>query len=324
MSDIRNEKLEFPRDLHVDESKHVKYKDLADYEIFKTKDAPMKEVFLYAMAIGYHNNVSIPLSKKKGSIPSRLLLEEEEWLIKSLAIAKEKNLEVLFDIGKVIQIAEENANGGIDILYDTIIGPYHGDPEKRLDQMAREIMEQSLEISKEPQPLISEPNPPTNNLSIQDLIQKGESNTLEFKSSLRWDYKQNVQNRALELMVAKALVAFLNSEGGILIIGVDDQKEILSLEKDFSTLKKQNEDGFELKITEIVNMYIGKQFRQYMQVRFEKISEKIICAIDIDMSDRPAYLTYEGKMEFYIRLGNSSQPLNIREANEYIREHWKS
>lgn len=322
---MENVDLEFPRDLDVDDLKHAKFAELADHKIFNQKDAPTKEVFLYAMAIGYHNSLSIPLSKKRGSIPSRLLLEEEQWLIKSLAIAKEKNLEVLFNISKVVQIAEEYANGGIDHLYDSIIGPHVGEPYKRLDEMASEIMRQSFKNSREQQQQAEEVSKPAYKLSIQELIEKGESQTLEFKSSLRWDYKTNAQKRALEFAVAKTLVAFLNSEGGVLLIGVGNQKEILGLQYDFSTLEenKQNEDGFELKITDLVNAYIGKQFRQYMDVRFEKVNEKVICIIEVDRADRPAYLTYEGKIEFYIRAGNSSQPFNIREANEYIREHWK-
>jgi len=48
--------------------------------------------------------------------------------------------------------------------------------------------------------------------NIASVLTQGESNTLEFKSSARWDYHQTKHNKALEMVVAKTLAGFLNSE----------------------------------------------------------------------------------------------------------------
>jgi len=310
-----DEAITFPRELDVDESNHAKFDDLAKSNFFNKKDAPMKEVFIYAMTLGYRNKIRVTLRKRKGSIPSATFKGDEPWLIKSIATAEQKELETLLDIKTIVNIAEEYANGGITLLYDLVFGTSPGDAYKKLDAHAREVANQNQPYEK------SAAKSKITQLSY--FLDLTESETLEFKSSLRWDYKQSNLNRAMEIIIAKSLVAFLNTKGGTLIIGVDDKKQILGLEKDFSALKKQDEDGFELKLTDIINTYVGKQYRTYVHVKFEKIDSKTICIVTIDKSSTPAYLSSEGKTEFYIRAGNSSQPLNVKETTEYITDHWK-
>lgn len=312
----QDEAITLPRELDVDANNHGKFDDLAKSQFFNKNDAPMKEVFIYSMALGYKNKNRVPLVKRKGSIPSRLFETDDLWLIKSIAVAEKKKIETLLDVKTIVETAEEYANGGIGLLYNLILGPSPGEPYKKLDANARDVYNQiqlpenDLQSAKK-------------KLQLNYFMDLAESETLEFKSSLRWDYKQNNINKAMEIVIAKSLVAFMNSKGGILIIGVDDSKQVLGLEKDFSSLKKQDEDGFELKLTDIINTYIGKQYRTYVHVKFEKTDDKIICIVTIDESPIPAYLSYEGKTEFYIRSGNSSQPMNVKETTEYIKHHWK-
>ena len=71
---------------------------------------------------------------------------------------------------------------------------------------------------------------------MEDLIAEGESDELEFKSSLRWDYKQEAVNKRLEDVVVKSIAAFGNGQGGTLLIGVNDVGTPLGLEHDYTTL----------------------------------------------------------------------------------------
>ena len=57
-------------------------------------------------------------------------------------------------------------------------------------------------------------------------------------------------------------------------------------------------------------------------MRIEKIDEKDVCVIEIARSDAPVFVKYDNKEEFYIRASLSSQPLNIREAMEYVNMNW--
>jgi hypothetical protein len=159
----------------------------------------------------------------------------------------------------------------------------------------------------------------------QEIISQGENNFVEFKSSLRWDYKENQVNKVLEHVVAKTISGFLNAEGGTLLIGVDDDGNILGLEKDYATLgKKQNRDGFLLHIVQVINNYLGKEFNQYISIKIERVEEKDICIVEVSDSGTPAFIQYQGKEEFYIRASASTQPMGMKEANEYINLHWNN
>jgi len=159
----------------------------------------------------------------------------------------------------------------------------------------------------------------------KEIIAKGENNFVEFKSSLRWDYKENQVNKNLEYVIAKTISGFLNSEGGTLIIGADDDGVILGLDKDYSTLgKKQNRDGFLLTLVQVVNNYLGKEFNQYISVKIENVDGKDVCIVEISDSGSPVFINYHGSDQFFIRASASTQPMSMKEANEYINLHWNN
>ena len=157
----------------------------------------------------------------------------------------------------------------------------------------------------------------------KELISKGETDKVEFKSSFRWDLITNELNKKLELVVVKTITSILNSKGGVLFIGVDDNSNLLGIEKDYPTLKKQNSDGFVLYLLQVINNCLGKEFNNFLNMKVENIDGKEICVVEISKSDKPVFMKYDNKEEFYIRASLSSQPLNVREAMEYINMHWK-
>lgn len=161
-------------------------------------------------------------------------------------------------------------------------------------------------------------------INYEEIIDDGENDYVEFKSSLRWDFEQGNVNKIMEYVVAKTLGAFMNSGGGRLFIGIKDDGEILGIEKDCSTLKNQNKDGFFLQLTQVINQYLGKEFNQYTSAKVVKIHDKDVCVVNVTSSAMPVFLQNAGKEEFYIRASASSQPMSIREANEYIRTHWEN
>src|SRR6476660_7849722 len=92
---------------------------------------------------------------------------------------------------------------------------------------------------------------------VREWLARGEGSTVEYKSSLRWDYNESRVNKDLTKVVAKTLAAFLNSQGGTLLIGVNDEGELLGLEVDISTLGKKSLDGFELAFRSAIAAYLG-------------------------------------------------------------------
>ena len=130
-------------------------------------------------------------------------------------------------------------------------------------------------------------------------------------------------NKQLEYLVVRAISGLLNSQGGLLFIGVDDNSNILGIENDYKTLGKKNKDGFLLQLNNLVNNHMGKEFHQYFITKTEKIDNKEICIILISTSDTPVYLNYDNKEEFCVRGFASTESLGVRETHEYILSHWK-
>ncbi len=158
--------------------------------------------------------------------------------------------------------------------------------------------------------------------NVVHIIAQGEGPRIEFKSSFRWDFQQSEMNRALEIVVLKAIAGFMNSGGGSLLIGVADDKQILGLENDYQTLKKPNRDGFERAIMTSVSSNLGTDLCRHIHIIFHVIDNADICRVIVMPSNRPVYLKYEGKLKLFVRTGGSTRELEIQEAVEYITTHW--
>jgi hypothetical protein len=101
--------------------------------------------------------------------------------------------------------------------------------------------------------------------TIEDLIAQGESVRVEYKGSLRWDYREKQVNKALTKSVVKTLAAFLNTDGGTLLIGVMDDGVIAGIESDFATLgTKGNRDGFELTVRNALKESLGGEVSPFV------------------------------------------------------------
>lgn len=167
-------------------------------------------------------------------------------------------------------------------------------------------------------------------IDLAELIESGEDAFMEFKSTMRWNLKEAKQDKKMEKIILKSISAFSNSEGGKLIIGVDDNGDILGLQDDYNTLKEASKDYFEIHLRNIVNSTFGKDFAtRHMKVNFPKIDENEICEIDVTPGTKPLYLDIVNKngqrsKKFYVRSGNSSQDLDIDEAAEYIKRRFEN
>jgi hypothetical protein len=161
------------------------------------------------------------------------------------------------------------------------------------------------------------------NKNVSSIIQQGEGPLLEFKSSFRWDIEQTRTNRQLENVVLKSIAGFLNSHhGGTLLIGVADNGEIIGLENDYQTLKKQNQDGFEQTIMTAIAANLGADLCSHVSVLFHVVDNKDICRLIVLPSARPVFLNQGGNPKLHVRTGGSTRDLNIQEALEFATMRW--
>jgi len=162
------------------------------------------------------------------------------------------------------------------------------------------------------------------NKDIAAIIQLGEGPLLEFKSTFRWDIEQSRTNRQLEGVVLKSLAGFLNSSlGGTLLIGVSDDGDIIGLENDFQTLKKQNEDGFEQAIMTAIAANLGADLCSHVSILFHVIGNQTICRLIVSPSSRPVFVNQGNIPKLYVRTGGATRDLNIQEALEFAPIRWK-
>lgn len=162
-----------------------------------------------------------------------------------------------------------------------------------------------------------------NQIPISEIVKIDENKNLEFKSSLNWDIKRKTTNKEIIRSVMKTIAAFMNSEGGTLVIGITDAKEIVGLENDIKTLKKKDLDGFQNFFTILFNDYVGAEMSGLINIRMEKIEDKDICIINVSKSKSPIYIKNGQTEEFFIRVGNATYPLSIKGATQYISNHFE-
>ncbi len=158
-------------------------------------------------------------------------------------------------------------------------------------------------------------------MKIEELIAKGEGINLEFKSTLQWDVHQKKQNTALRHSVLKTIAAFLNSEGGTLIIGVEDSGDVCGLEADLG-LVRNSRDRFEQLMANLISKYLGAQYAPLIKGRFEEVEGKPIYVVEVQRAREPVFLKGERGREFYVRVHTTTRALDPQEAVEYIQNHW--
>jgi len=155
-------------------------------------------------------------------------------------------------------------------------------------------------------------------ISTEEIIHNGENDQVEFKSTLRWNLFSNKKDPKLEHASLKTIAAFMNTHGGILLIGVADNGEILGLKND----QFPNHDKLLLHLTKLIKDKIGPTFTSYLHFSIENIGEKHLLRIDCQPAPKPAYLQDSQQGYFYIRTGPASTALPLAKVYGYIRERF--
>jgi hypothetical protein len=157
---------------------------------------------------------------------------------------------------------------------------------------------------------------------LRALIARGESAKLEFKSSFRWDMRENKVNRALEAVILKTLAGYMNGSGGTLLIGVADDGAIVGLDRDYVTLKKPDRDGFEQALMTAIATKLGADACRTVQIVFHSLENKDVCRVMVSAAHRPVYVKDGDNPKLYVRMGVSTRELNVQEAINYTGARW--
>jgi hypothetical protein len=167
-------------------------------------------------------------------------------------------------------------------------------------------------------------------ITLEQQIAEGESDGLEFKATLRWDLAEQMVNKKLEEVVLKTVAAFANSQGGTLLVGVNNDGEIVGLEHDYAALGNVDRDKFELHLRNVLNQQFGTGFvAAAVRVSFADIGDQEVCRVVVLPASDPVIVkvkTKDGLLSerFYVRSGNSSQEIPLSELKGYWGKRFAS
>ncbi|MGB8344559.1 MAG: ATP-binding protein, partial [Ktedonobacteraceae bacterium] len=159
-------------------------------------------------------------------------------------------------------------------------------------------------------------------LQLAEIIARGENAHVEFKVAVCWNAARNSKDEAMKDNVIEEVAAFLNTAGGMVLIGVKDDGAVVGLEDDYKAVNnsKPNRDGYQLFLLDILkNGLLGNNSLLY-KISFGSIQGKDVCRIDISPAHEPVYLKNE---DFYIREGNRKRKLTKpRDIVAYVKQRW--
>jgi hypothetical protein len=147
------------------------------------------------------------------------------------------------------------------------------------------------------------------------LINDGESEHLEFKSTMRMNLKSGVAGKEIELAWLKGLVAFLNTDGGILLLGVADDGTVLGLEPD----RFENDDKCRLHFKNLLHQHVGPELSPYVRFDLYRLEDKQVAAVECERAKDPVFLRNKNQESFYIRNGPSNVELQVSRALKYVQ-----
>lgn len=153
------------------------------------------------------------------------------------------------------------------------------------------------------------------NTSTHRLIEIGESEFTEFKSTLRYNLHTKKFGKEIEHAALKTIAAFLNSAGGTLIIGVDDDKNILGLKND----NFKDDDRMLLHLTMIMQDRISIEHTQFIKGTIEESDGLKVLRVDVKPAATPAYLIHNNEEMLYVRTGPATTQMKVSEVYSYVQ-----
>ena len=141
-----------------------------------------------------------------------------------------------------------------------------------------------------------------NKADLLELIRNGEDSTLEFK-------RDDVQNYDL----AKALVAFLNLEGGTILLGVEDDGRI-------SGTSRERLDEW---VAELCRVKIEPPVVPLLSWARDAEPGRDVFAIRVTRGpDKPYARVHGGHKTYYIRVSNTSREASREELERIVPSIW--
>ena len=159
--------------------------------------------------------------------------------------------------------------------------------------------------------------------TVDEILANDEDFTVEFKSTAHWDLREGKPNKAMEDAVVKTIAGFLNTDGGTLLIGVDNSGAVLGLDHDYDRVQPKNGDGFvNWLTTHLINAFDHPPVTR-VRARIVVHEGKQICRVDVARHSQPVWAkTSKGERVLFARFNNSTRAVPANEADAYVILRW--
>jgi type I restriction enzyme R subunit len=127
----------------------------------------------------------------------------------------------------------------------------------------------------------------------------------------------------MEDAVVRTIAGFLNTDGGTLLVGVDDGRRPIGLAYDTALVKPPNVDGLVNWLTTHRATALTHAAVMRTRTRIEAIEDVETCRVDVAPSSRPVTARMSDKSEkFWVRMNNGTRELPEIEIETYCHDHW--
>jgi putative two-component system response regulator len=229
-----------------------------------------------------------------------------------------KDISIIFQTSQNAPVDEQKA---FELgASDYITKPFEPEVVKSRIKARVGVLEEKKNLKMQIKNLHSSVVLPKSEQQIEQLIASGETNKIEFKSTLRQNLYTKKNETRIENACLKTVAGFLNGKGGYLLVGVDDNGNPLGLNEDGF----RNNDKFLLHWFNLLKETIGADFIQFIESEVLFYKGKQLLFVGCEPASRPVFFSRDKEEYFYVRVGNSTPSLKPSEMLAYIDDHYGS
>jgi uncharacterized protein YaaQ len=185
--------------------------------------------------------------------------------------------------------------------------------------------------------------------AVRMMIAGGENDRVEFKYQTLWSTRlskeesdasdspevRKYRTNASKLIIARSVAGFLNTAGGDLIIGIQEDRvknviKVVGIEDDYSRLQEndRNPDGYRrMLIDSVIRRYIPDVYEtasRFIHITFPVVSGKTLCHVHIMPAEKPVFVNTGNEEFFFIRVDASTRNISGKTLTSYILTRFSS
>ncbi|WP_172673868.1 helix-turn-helix domain-containing protein [Methanogenium cariaci] len=163
---------------------------------------------------------------------------------------------------------------------------------------------------------------------LDEIIYSGENDRTEFKETL-FGINTGDEKYTSIFKAMKTIAAFMNSNGGNLLIGISDNGRIKGINGDYQivnkSLNKDRRDAFRLRFDQEFEKYIGNTFCDDIKMDILSVNGKDICRINVKARESPVHIKSQrnDSEKFFVRKTASTVELKGSEQSSYVIGHFR-